>query len=188
MIRKALVLVWFAAALLAIWGFVAQGVRPADTGNASGTQAVGQGVTPADTGSASSAQGAGPQVVDMAQAERQVSGKAVAYFFTAPGCTSCVPDVETLQRAAQGRPSVQLVGVDVVSQDAPADFASWLQAQGLTSDRFIWTIDSGNKLVTRFRITGLGMTVLVDSTGKVRFVNQYTTDGQLLAGQLDQLS
>ena len=139
------------------------------------------------TGTGSGAEAAAPKVVEVGDAQKQVTGKPVAYFFTAPGCSSCVPDVQALQGAAQSRPTVQLVGVDVSSQDLPADFAAWLGAQGLTSDRFIWTIDTGNNLTKRFGVAGLGTTVLVDSTGKVRFVNQGTTDGQLLARQLGQL-
>lgn len=151
----------------------------------------GQGFSPADAGSgpaATGAQASGPRVVEVTQAQSQVNGKPVAYFFTAPGCSSCVPDVQALQSAAQNRPSVQLVGVDVASQDSPGDFADWLRAQNLTSTRFIWTIDTGNNLVRRFGVSGLGTTVLVDSSGKVRFVNQGTRDSHALEQQLGQLS
>lgn len=140
----------------------------------------------------------GPVVMEASRLEGMVAGKAVVYLFTAPGCTSCVQDVGNVQRAVAavrsvqgafgGRSGIQLIGVDVWPQDLPGDFAAYLRAVGLASTPFVWTIDTDGSLARRYSVVALGSTVLVDSRGKVRFLNEGSTDSRTLAQQLSQLS
>lgn len=145
----------------------------------------------ADLGSAPAAQAGGPRVLEPSQLQSQVAGKPVAYLFTATGCTSCVREVQALQAAAgqaQAGQTVRFVGVDVVGDDSPRDLSRWLQASGLASPMFVWTIDREGSLVRKFGVTHLGSSVLLDSSGRVRFVNQTSTDPAVLAKQLAQLT
>lgn len=89
--------------------------------------------------------------------------------------------------AAQDRPSIQLVGVDVNRQDTPAQFASWLRSNQLTSTRFLWTIDTDGGLVQRYQVSSLGATAFLDHSGHVRFLNPGPAPDGTLRQQLSQL-
>jgi thiol-disulfide isomerase/thioredoxin len=143
------------------------------------------GSAPADQRPASAA--AGPNIVPLAEAERQVAGKPVVYLFTAPGCVSCAAEARALASAARSRPQVQLVGVDL-RNDSPANFASYVAAIGLGNSPFVWTIDQDGSLARLFGIASLSSTVFVDSGGKVRFTNSGDQDEQTLSAQLSQLA
>lgn len=113
--------------------------------------------------------------------------KPVVYLFTAPGCASCADQAHALATAAQGRPSVQLVGVDLIN-DKPSDFAAYVSAIGLAESRFIWTIDQDGGLARRFGIVNLSSSAFIASDGHVRFVNSGPQDPSTLGTQLGQLS
>lgn len=147
------------------------------------------------SGSASATQTGGLLVLEPSQLQRQIAGKPVAYLFTASGCTSCFGEVQAMQAAvkamqaaARGNGAIQFVGVDMASSDSPADLTGWLQASGADSTMFVWTIDKDGGLTRKFSVTSLGTSVLVDSSGRLRFVNQTSTDASLLANQLAQLT
>jgi len=52
----------------------------------------------------------------------------------------------------------------------------------------VWTIDKDGSLTTKFGVTSLETSVLVGSSGQVRFVNHGGADLALLAKQLAQLT
>lgn len=128
-----------------------------------------------------------PQLLPLASVEQRVAGKPVVYLFTAPGCASCADQAHALATAAQGRPSVQLVGVDLIN-DKPSDFAAYVSAIGLAESRFIWTIDQDGGLARRFGIVNLSSSAFIASDGHVRFVNSGPQDPSTLGTQLGQLS
>jgi thiol-disulfide isomerase/thioredoxin len=139
-------------------------------------------------GNLADSQSAAPQVVAMTQVQSQVAGKPVAYLFTAPGCSSCAQEVAALESVSKDYPSVRLVGVDLNSKDSPAQFGGWLRDQGLASGRFLWTIDSYGSLGQRYQVVSLGTTVLVNSSGQVRFVNPGLSQESTFRQQLSQLA
>lgn len=128
-----------------------------------------------------------PKVVPLASVEQKVAGKPVVYLFTAPSCESCAEEARALAAAARGRPSLQLVGVDLTN-DKPADFAAYVTAIGLAQSRFMWTIDQDGALARRFGVLSLSSSVFATSDGQVRFVNSGPQDARTLAVQLGQLS
>ena len=179
-----------AAAAVAIGACGSQPVSPSATASQPAAAAQGSS-TAADQGTGPSApadQPAGIRIAELNKVQSQVSGKPVAYFFTAPGCASCIVEVRAFQTAAKSAPNVQLVGVDVASQDSLAFFSQWLSDSGLGANGFFWTVDTGNKLVSLYGVTALGASVLIDSTGIVRFRNTSSGDSQTLLQQLKQLS
>ena len=139
------------------------------------------------TSPAASSQPVGPAVVELSSVQGQVEGKPTVYLFTAPGCVSCATQARALADAAQGRPSIHLVGVDLTN-DKPSSFASWVREIGLAGLPFVWTIDRDGSLARRYGIVSLGSTVFVGSDGRVRFVNPGPADPQTLSNQLSQLS
>ena len=142
---------------------------------------------PNPTTTSTKTESSAPQVLPLAAVENNIAGKPVVYLFTAPGCASCADQAQALAKAARGRPSVQLVGVDLTN-DKPADFAGYISAIGLAESRFMWTIDQDGALARRFGVVSLSSSVFVTSDGQVRFVNSGPQDAQTLAAQLSQLS
>lgn len=138
--------------------------------------------------SAPAAQSDSSRVLEPSQLQSRVAGKPVAYLFIAFGCTSCVGEIQAMQTAARDHGAVQLVGVDMVGFDSPADLTGWLQASGVDSTTFVWTIDKDGTLVRRFGVANLGTSVLIDSSGRVRFVNPISIDPTVLSKQLAQLT
>jgi peroxiredoxin len=128
-----------------------------------------------------------PAVVPLASVQQQVAGKPVVYLFTAPGCASCADQARALAAAARGRPSVQLVGVDLTN-DHSSDFAAYITAIGLADSQFVWTFDQDGSLAHRYGIVSLSSSVFVASDGRVRFTNTGPKDAQTLDAQLGQLS
>jgi thiol-disulfide isomerase/thioredoxin len=132
-------------------------------------------------------QPAGPAIVDLSSVKSQVEGKPAVYLFTAPGCVSCADQARALANAAQRRPSVRLVGVDLTN-DTRSTFAAWVREIGLSESPFVWTIDSDGSLARRYGIASLSSTVFVGSDGRIRFTNQGPADPPTLSNQLSQLS
>ncbi len=128
-----------------------------------------------------------PSVIPLAAVQQEVAGKPVVYLFTAQGCSSCVEQAKALAAAAHGRPSVQLVGVDLTN-DNVTDFAAYITAIGLADSPFTWTVDRDGSLARRYGILSLGSTVFIASDGRVRFVNSGPQGAQTLSAQLGQLS
>ena len=126
-------------------------------------------------------------VLPLAAVQEKVARKPVVYLFTAPGCQSCADQAKALAAAAHGRPSVQLVGVDLTNNKT-SDFAAYVTAIGLANSQFIWTIDQDGTLARLYGIVSLSSSVFVSSDGRVRFVNSGPQDAQTLAAQLGQLS
>lgn len=149
---------------------------------------IGAAVVLAACGNLADSHPAAPQVVEMTQVRSQVAGKPVAYLFTAPGCSSCAQEVAALESVSKDYPSVRMVGVDLNSKDSPAQFAGWLRDQGLASGRFLWTIDSDGSLGQRYQVVSLGTTVLINSSGQVRFVNQGESQESTFRQQLSRLA
>ena len=108
-------------------------------------------------------------------------------LFTAQGCASCEADARALQDAARGRSDVRLVGVDMTSGDSAWSLAGYVQAIGLQSSRFVWTIDSDGVLTRTYGITSFSSTVLLDSAGQGRVVNQGPVDAGTYVRQLSEL-
>ncbi len=141
-----------------------------------------------DLNSAPAAQSGSPRVLEPSQVQTQVAGRPAAYLFTATSCESCVAAVKAMQTAARDHGGVQFVGVDMFSADSPADISAWLQANGLSLTMLVWTIDKDGSLTTKFGVTSLETSVLVGSSGQIRFVNHGGADPALLAKQLAQLT
>ena len=139
------------------------------------------------TTTAPATRSSGPVVLPLASIQQTVAGKPVVYLFTAPGCASCADQAQALATAAHGRPSVQLVGVDL-SNDNPADFVAYISAIGLAESVFMWTVDQDGSLARRYGIVSLSSSVFISSDGHVRFVNSGPQDAQTLDAQLGQLS
>jgi thiol-disulfide isomerase/thioredoxin len=136
---------------------------------------------------ASSQSASPPAVLTMQQVEARTHGHPTVLLFTAQGCASCVAAASALQDAAGGGSEVRLVGVDIDSGDTPPSLAAYVRAIGLQSSGFVWTIDSDNALARRYGITSLNSTVLLDSSGQARFVNQGPQDASTYAQQLSGL-
>ena len=128
-----------------------------------------------------------PPILSSKEVEAQTRGHPTVLLFTARGCASCVGDARALTGAAGNRSEVRLVGVDVDPNDTAQAFAAYVQAIGLQSSRFLWTIDSDNGLVRRYAISSLSSTVLLDSSGQTKFVNQGPQDASTYAQQLSAL-
>lgn len=131
--------------------------------------------------------GGGPAIVSVQQVDSQTRGHPTVLLFTAQGCASCEADARALQGAAGGRSDVRLVGVDMDGGDAVSSLAGYVRAIGLQSSSFVWTIDGDGTLARRYGITDLSSTVFLDSSGRVRFVNQGPQDAGTYSGQLSQL-
>lgn len=129
----------------------------------------------------------GPGIVSVQQVQAQTRGHPTVLLFTAQGCASCEVDARALLGAAGGRSDVRLVGVDMDGGDAASSLAAYVQAMGLQSSSFVWTIDGDGTLAHRYGITDLSSTVFLDSSGRVTFVNQGPRDAGTYAGQLGQL-
>lgn len=127
---------------------------------------------------------AATRVIPAASVQREVAGKPAVYLFTSTGCSSCVAAVRAMQSAARDHGGVRFIAVDMFGTDASADISAWLQANDLDSTMVVWTIDKDGTLMRKFGVTSLETSVLVDSSGQVRFVNQGGTDPAVLAKQL----
>jgi thiol-disulfide isomerase/thioredoxin len=136
---------------------------------------------------ASSQSASPPAVLTMQQVEARTHGHPTVLLFTAQDCASCVATARALQDAAGGGSEVRLVGVDIDSSDTQPSLAAYVRAIGLQSSGFVWTIDSDNALARRYGITSLSSTVLLDSSGQARFVNQGPQDASTYAQQLSGL-
>ena len=128
-----------------------------------------------------------PPILSSKEVEAQTRGHPTVLLFTARGCASCVGDARALTGAAGNRSEVRLVGVDVDPNDTPQAFAAYVQAIGLQSSGFLWTIDNDNGLVRRYAISSLSSTVLLDSSGQAKFVNQGPQDASTYVQQLSAL-
>lgn len=128
-----------------------------------------------------------PPILSSKEVEAQTRGHPTVLLFTARGCASCVGDARALTGTAGDRSEVRLVGVDVDPNDTPQAFAAYVQAIGLQSSSFLWTIDSDNGLVRRYAISSLSSTVFLDSSGQAKFVNQGPQDASTYAHQLSAL-
>lgn len=131
--------------------------------------------------------GTQPPILSGKEVEAQTRGHPTVLLFTARGCASCVGDARALTGAAGDRAEVRLVGVDVDPNDTPQAFAAYVQAIGLQSSGFLWTIDSDSGLMRRYAISSLSSTVLLDSSGQAKFVNQGPQDASTYAQQLSAL-
>ena len=131
--------------------------------------------------------GAQPAILSMEQVRDETRGHATVLLFTAQGCASCAADAQALQAAARGRSDVRLVGVDMTAGDTAQSLAGYVQAIGLQSSGFVWTIDGDGALTRRYGIASLSSTVLLDSAGQGRVVNQGPVDAGTYARQLSEL-
>ncbi len=130
------------------------------------------------------APGSQPAILSVKQVEAETHGHPTVLLFTAQGCASCEADARALQDAAGGRSEVRLVGVDIDGSDSAPSLAAYVQAIGLRSSSFVWTIDGDNALVRRYGITSLSSTVFLDSSGQAKFINQGPQNAATYSDQL----
>ncbi|MEO8744037.1 MAG: hypothetical protein ABI455_01970 [Candidatus Dormiibacterota bacterium] len=142
---------------------------------------------PASTASSQSV-AAAPQVLPISSLEHDIaSGKPVVLLFMAPGCVSCAAEATAATSAVGSHPGVDVVGVDMLSGDTPADLGSFLSAANLDTLPMSWTVDVSGTLTARYNVVNLGETVgLVH--GIVRFHNVADADATLLGTEIARLS
>lgn len=119
---------------------------------------------------------------------RLAAHQPTVLLFMATGCSSCVAEIEQLQRAIASHPGVQAVGVDIASGDTPEDLVSFLQSEGVADVPFLWVIDKDRSLVTRYQVAAMDSTVGIDGRGAIRFTNAGPADAAQLGEQLAALA
>lgn len=113
------------------------------------------------------------------------SGQRVVLLFMATGCTSCAAEAHELAAATAGASQVKVVGVDMAPDDSRA-LTAFLDAAGVSSYPFTWTIDKDGSLAQQFNVQALSQTVGV-VRGSVRFSNVSEADANQLRRQLASL-
>lgn len=131
----------------------------------------------------------GVRLTDVRDVTSAVIGhQPVVLLFMAPGCESCRAEVRALAGSLGSHPDLRLVGVDMIGQENPRDLADYVNAVGIASSPFVWTVDTNATLTTKYQVVSLSSTVGIDNTGRVRFTNQGSVDGAQLLRQIAELS
>ncbi|HZU04347.1 MAG TPA: TlpA disulfide reductase family protein [Chloroflexota bacterium] len=94
-------------------------------------------------------------------------GQPVVLFFTASWCSSCLPEIATLNRlyALYRDQGLQVVVISVDPSDTAADFLRFKQlAQG---DDYVWGLDRGGQATIAYQVKMLETKVVVGRDGRV---------------------
>lgn len=94
-------------------------------------------------------------------------GKVVILNFWASWCPPCREEMPALQRVYQAYQSqgVEVIAVNVTSQDTLSDALNFVQDNGLT---FSVLLDEQGGVQSTYRISGLPTTFFIDREGKIR--------------------
>jgi thiol-disulfide isomerase/thioredoxin len=103
------------------------------------------------------------------------TGKPTALWFTANGCTSCIPKAKALAKIKSDvGDRIAVLGVDMNPTDTEAIFRRWIGEVG--NPPFEFAMDKGGQLAVAWGVRDTSTVVICDAAGKIVYHSTGTAD------------